>query len=82
LDAEKFFSDIIKSVFGAIFVDTGGTLADCQRFAERIGIMPYLRRIMSDGIDVVHPKASLERLTRPDKIEYIVRFEESDNYVY
>ena len=82
LDAEKFFSDIIESVFGAIFVDTGGTLADCQRFAERIGILPYLRRIMSDGIDVVHPKASLERLTGPDKIEYIVGFEESDNHVY
>jgi dsRNA-specific ribonuclease len=82
LDAEKFFSDIIESVFRAIFVDTGGTLADCQRFAERIEIMPYLRRIMSDGIDVVYPKASLERLTGPDKIEYIVGFEESDNYVY
>ncbi|KAH9203940.1 hypothetical protein DL95DRAFT_471937 [Leptodontidium sp. 2 PMI_412] len=82
LDAEKFFSDIIESVFGAIFVDTGGTLADCQRFAERIEVMPYLRRIMADGIDVVHPKASLERLTGPDKIEYIVGFEESNNHVY
>jgi dsRNA-specific ribonuclease len=82
LDAEKFFSDIIESVFGAIFVDTRGTLADCQRFVERIGVMPYLRRIMADGIDIVHPKASLERLTGPDKIEYIVGFEESDNHVH
>jgi hypothetical protein len=37
---------------------------------------------MSDGIDVVHPKASLERLTRLDKIEYIIGFEESDNHMY
>jgi dsRNA-specific ribonuclease len=82
LDVEKFFSDIIESVFGAIFVDIGGTLMDCQRFAERIGVMPYLHHIMADGIDIVHPKTSLERLTRPDKIEYIVGFEESDSHVY
>ncbi len=62
-------------------MDTGGTLADCRRFAERIGIMPYLRRIMADGVDVVHPKTSLERLTGPDKIEYIIGFE-SDSHVY
>ena len=82
LDAEKFFSDIIESLFGAIFVDTGGTLADCRRFAEHIGIMPYLRRIMANGVDVVHPKNSLERLTGPDKVEYIVGFEESDSHLY
>jgi hypothetical protein len=37
---------------------------------------------MSNGIDVVHPKASLKHLTKPDKIKYIVRFKESNNYVY
>jgi hypothetical protein len=37
---------------------------------------------MSDGIDVVHPKASLKRLTKPDKIKYIIGFEKSNNHVY
>src|SRR4051812_36220987 len=59
LDAEKFFSDIIESVFGAIFVDTGGTLADCQRFAERIGVMPYLRRIRLTASMLSTPKPRL-----------------------
>ena len=44
--------------------------------------MPYLRRIMADGVDIIHRKASLERLAVLDKIEYIVGFEESDNHVY
>lgn len=63
-------------------MDIRGTLADYQRFTECIGVIPYLRRIMGGCIDVVHPKTSLERLTGLDKIEYIVGFEESDNYVY
>jgi hypothetical protein len=37
---------------------------------------------MSDGIDVIHPKTSLERLTGPDKIEYIVGFKRNDTHVY
>lgn len=63
-------------------MDTRGTLTDCQYFAERIRVMPYLRRVMANGIYIVHPKTSLERLTGPEKIEYIIRFEESNNYVY
>lgn len=37
---------------------------------------------MADGVDVVHLNTSLERLTRPDKIEYIIRFEKSDSHIY
>jgi hypothetical protein len=53
---------------------------DCQRFIERIRIIIYLCRIMSNGINIIHPKASLKRLTRPDKIKYIIK--ESNNHVY
>lgn len=37
---------------------------------------------MADGVDIVHPKTSLERLIGPNKIEYIIGFEKSDNHVY
>jgi hypothetical protein len=63
-------------------MDTRGTLADCQRFAKHIRIMLYLCRIMSDGIDIVYFKALLKRLTKLNKIEYIVRFKENNNYMY
>jgi dsRNA-specific ribonuclease len=82
LNANKFYSDIVESVLGGIFVDSKGNLDECQRFAERIGIFPYLRRIIVEGIDVVHPKTALGRLTGPDKIEYIVECEEGVHSVY
>ena len=72
LNANKFYSDLVESVLGAIFVDSKGSLAECQHFAERIGILPYLRRIVGGSIDVTHPKTALGRLTGSDKIEYIV----------
>jgi len=36
LNADKFFSDIIESLIGAIFVDSASSLEDCQRFVDRI----------------------------------------------
>ncbi|KAH7417840.1 hypothetical protein BKA64DRAFT_564077, partial [Cadophora sp. MPI-SDFR-AT-0126] len=82
LNTEKFFSNIIKSIFKVIFIDTKETLADCQCFTERIRVIPYLRYIIANGIDIIYPKTSLKYLTRPDKVEYIIRFKESNNYIY
>ncbi len=77
LNADKFFSDIVESVLGGIFADSGENLADCRRFAERIGLLPYLHRIAAEDIDVVHPKNALGCLAGPDRIKYIV--ERGDN---
>ena len=82
LNADKFFSDIIESVLGAIFVDSNGSLAQCQRFAECIGILPYLLRITTKAIEVVHPKTALGLLTGSQKIEYIVGCDGDDRNVF
>ncbi|KAL4778414.1 hypothetical protein BJX76DRAFT_144606 [Aspergillus varians] len=55
LNANKFFSDIIESTLGAIYVDSGGNLATCKAFIQRLGIVSYLERMLDEGIDVVHP---------------------------
>ncbi|KAK2745698.1 Dicer-like protein 2 [Myotisia sp. PD_48] len=70
LDAEKFYSDIIESILGAIFIDSQGSLDKCCQFLERIGLDDYLTRVMRDDIDIHHPKARLGRLTHrpPDYI--------------
>ncbi len=46
LQAEKFFSDIVESVLGAIYVDTKGDRGACERFLEKLGVLSYLRRIV------------------------------------
>jgi dsRNA-specific ribonuclease len=56
LAADKFFSDIIESVLGAMFVDSGGNLDVCNSFIERLGLLSYVRRVIADGVNVVHPR--------------------------
>ncbi|KAJ5691807.1 hypothetical protein N7462_001230 [Penicillium macrosclerotiorum] len=64
LRADKFISDIVESTIGAIFVDSQGSLEACTAYAERIGLLPYLRRIISDGVDVKHPRNKAQDLMK------------------
>lgn len=55
LNPDKFFSDIIESIIGALFVDSGGDLTPCREFIHRLGLVQYLERILDENIDVEHP---------------------------
>lgn len=65
LHIPKFFSDFFESVLGAVWVDSGSMDA-CARVAERAGILPYLRRMLADAVDVLHPKNHLGELAGKD----------------
>lgn len=65
LDIPKFFSDLFESVIGAVWVDSG-SMDVCKDIVERFGILPYLRRILSDNVDVRHPKNQLGELAGRD----------------
>lgn len=71
LQAEKFFSNIIESLLGAVYIDSGSFEA-CQEILERMGILQYLRRIMSDKVHVLHPKEELGILANKNKVKYII----------
>ena len=79
LEANKFFSDIIESIIGAIYVDSHGDFEACEALTERIGILTYLRRIVdSDGdgkILLLHPKERLGQLADKDKVKYVLGLE-------
>lgn len=55
---------------------------ECQRFMERVGIAKYLHRVMDEGVDVTHPKSTLERLTGLDKVQYDVDYDENIHGAY
>ncbi|KAI1173067.1 RNase3 domain-containing protein [Nemania sp. FL0916] len=61
MDIPKFFSDMFESLIGAVWVDSG-SMDKCQEIVERVGILPYLRRILSDHVKVAHPKNKLSEL--------------------
>jgi len=55
LQAPKFFSDIIESVLGAIFLDSHGDIDIARETIIRLNILPVLERIVKDEVDVWHP---------------------------
>lgn len=55
----KFFSDIIESLLGAIFVDSHGSWDECRAFLTRIGWTKAFDRIIRGDINVMHPKERL-----------------------
>lgn len=72
LEPPKFFSDIVESILGAIYIDTNGSLSVCESFLEHLGLMPYLRRVLDNEIAVLHPKEELGQLANRDKVRYVL----------
>jgi dsRNA-specific ribonuclease len=74
LEAPKYLSDLMESIFGAVLVDSHGSFAACEKLAERIGLMAYLYRVLRDDIDLLHPKTRLGELASGiGKVKYHVR---------
>lgn len=72
LEPPKFFSDMIESILGAVYIDTEGSLSASERFLEHLGLMPYLRRVLENEIAVLHPKEELGQLADRDKVTYVL----------
>lgn len=68
IHADKFFCDIIESTIGAIFVDSRGDMEACTSFAERIGVLPILRRFIEDDVDVQHPRNKAQGLIKEERM--------------
>ncbi len=78
LDAPKFFSDIVESLVGAIYIDSHGLLAACEAFLERLGVMGYLRRLLHGGVALYHPKEELGQLADTESVRYEVFREDGE----
>lgn len=78
LEAPKFFSDLIESLIGAIYVDTHGSMEACESFLEHVGVMEYLRRVMNGDVALLHPKEEVGHLADIEKVNYVVRMEERE----
>ncbi|KAL8874525.1 MAG: hypothetical protein Q9174_000163 [Haloplaca sp. 1 TL-2023] len=76
LEAPKFFCDIIESVIGAIYIDSHGSLAACEAFLEKLGVMGYLRRLLDGGVALYHPKEELGKLANTEKVTYEISMED------
>ena len=73
LQAPKFFSDMIESIISAIFLDSQGNILVVRQILDNLGIMPILRRVVSEDVDVLHPvsRLSLWAQKNDKTIEYV-----------
>jgi len=62
LQPEGFYSDLVQSVIGAIYVDSGEDWSACQQFLETIGISSCIQRMVRSDYDVAHPRSALQQL--------------------
>lgn len=72
LQAPKFFSDIMESIIGAVFLDGGGSIDNAQQIMRRLGILELMERIVRDDMDVLHPVSRLAMwaTNNEKKLEY------------
>jgi dsRNA-specific ribonuclease len=75
LEAGKFFSDLIESILGAIFVDSHGSLETCRQFLHRIGLMSYMRRVTNEEVKLLHPRNRLHHAAGSTKVSFDTRAE-------
>jgi dsRNA-specific ribonuclease/ERCC4-related helicase len=71
LHPEKFFSDIVESILGALFLDTRGDLKACETFLEKLGVLPMLRRILDNGMETTYPKERVGILADRKDVKYV-----------
>lgn len=69
INASKFFSDMIESILGAIFVDSKASMDASRQFLERVGVLPCLRRIIREKVDCLHPFNQLYEAAISKKVE-------------
>ncbi|KAF1997932.1 hypothetical protein P154DRAFT_470302, partial [Amniculicola lignicola CBS 123094] len=69
-DPPKHLSDLVESVIGAIYIDSGGDFSVCEAFVDRLGISACLERVLRKGVDCFHPKERLGVLAGNEGVEY------------
>jgi len=80
LEANAYFSEIVRSLFGAVYADSNGDILQCSLLAERLKILPIMRRLMRDNVDIMHPKNRLGELVGDRRVIYRTERTPANNY--
>jgi dsRNA-specific ribonuclease/ERCC4-related helicase len=73
LAPEKFFSDVVEAILGAIYLDTRGNLYACEAFLEKLGIMSTMRGVLEQKMETCFPKERVGILADREEVRYVVQ---------
>lgn len=76
LQAPKFFSDMIESLIGAVYLDSYGNIEVVCKLLRVLGILDTLERIIRDNVDVLHPVSRVGIWASKQKKEVDYEFKE------
>ncbi|KAJ5751466.1 ATP-dependent helicase dcl2 [Penicillium nucicola] len=76
----KFYSDLIESTIGAIFIDSGGRIDACEQFLEKVNLIAYLERFVGQAVLLGHPKNALDRILGTRRSDF--HFAQTDDGLY
>lgn len=65
LSSPKWASDVLESIVGAVFIDSGASLEACTIVLEAVGLMALVRRASRREITDWQQKRAILRLKRP-----------------
>ena len=71
MQAKKFYSDVFESLVGAVWVDSGSIEA-CEAILRRFGVLSYLDRLVTDAVEVQHPKEVIGKFAVAETVTYAV----------
>ena len=76
IHANKFFSDLIESLLGAVWVDSG-SLEVCKQVLDRMGMLKLMHRLVTNRVHALHPREELCILAGDQEVKYVVQKNES-----
>ncbi|KAK0367338.1 Dicer-like protein 2 [Friedmanniomyces endolithicus] len=71
LGPQKFFSDVVESVLGAVYIDSRGDLGVCEGFLMRLGVMGHMRRFLEGDMETMQPKERLGVAAGNETVKYV-----------
>ena len=76
INANKFYSDLVESMLGAIWVDSG-SLDVCKQVLDTIGVLTSMHRFIKDRVHALHPREELGILANGKEVIYDVQVQKS-----
>ena len=74
LNSPKWCSDVLESLIGAIFIDSGGNLQTCSQVLRHLGLMHLVERAATDqSVDFEQPIRKVRELFPPNRLKVDVK---------